>query len=163
MMVPRALNDTKKIRKAGADIFRARTIKKIVSAWGGYVWSVYTSLNSRIHPRFHPQIQLPNGGEPIVLLVVWVYYIWTTGRKKGNQGISRIISFLKEHERKMKGKRKFRISFFLVGDSQTSKHVFWKVYTWLGVWKPGPCFSPSRSNLGLVSSRLARFVWNREI
>ena len=41
MMVPRALNDTKKVRKAGADILRAGTIKKIVSAWGGYMWSVY--------------------------------------------------------------------------------------------------------------------------
>ena len=40
-MVPRALNDTKKIRKAGADIFRVGTVKKIVSAWGGYVGSVY--------------------------------------------------------------------------------------------------------------------------
>ena len=33
----------------------------------------------------------------------------------------------------MKEKRKFRISFFLVGDSQKSKRVFWKVYAWLGV------------------------------
>ena len=31
----------------------------------------------------------------------------------------------------MKEKRKFRISFFLVGDSQKSKRVFWEVYAWL--------------------------------
>ena len=29
--------------------------------------------------------------------------------------------------------------------------------------KSGTCFSPSQSNLGLVSSRFARFVRNREI
>ena len=65
----------------------------------------------------------------------------------------------------MKTKRKFRISFFPVGDSQKVKRVFWKVYAWLGLSvKVGTLFlSPSRSNLGLVSSRLAGFVRNREI
>ena len=38
-----------------------------------------------------------------------------------------------KHERKMKEKRKFRVSFFPVGASQKSKRVFWEVYAWLGV------------------------------
>ena len=33
----------------------------------------------------------------------------------------------------MKEKRTIQISFFLVGDSQKSKRVFWEVYAWLGV------------------------------
>ena len=33
----------------------------------------------------------------------------------------------------MKEQRKFRLSFFPVGDSQKSKRVFWEVYAWLGV------------------------------
>ena len=33
----------------------------------------------------------------------------------------------------MKEQRKFRFSFFPVGDSQKSKRVFWEVYAWLGV------------------------------
>ena len=65
--------------------------------------------------------------------VVWIYYIWTAGRKKGDWGISRIIRFSKENEREMKGTRKLWISFFPVGDSQKSKRVFWEVYAWLGV------------------------------
>ena len=32
----------------------------------------------------------------------------------------------------MKEQRKFRFSFFPVGDSQKSKRVFWEVYGWLG-------------------------------
>ena len=32
----------------------------------------------------------------------------------------------------MKEQRKFRFSFFPVGDSQKSKRVFWEVYAWLG-------------------------------
>ena len=64
--------------------------------------------------------------------VVWSYYIWDTGRKKGNWGISWIISFLMKSERKMKEPRKFRFSFFPVGDLQKSKRVFWEVYAWLG-------------------------------
>ena len=64
--------------------------------------------------------------------VVWIYYIWITGRKKGDWGISRIISFLMKHVRKMKEQRKIWFSFFPVGDSQKSKRVFWEVYAWLG-------------------------------
>ena len=65
--------------------------------------------------------------------VVWMYYIWITGRKKGNWGISRIIHCLKENGRKTKGIRKIWISFFPVGDSQKSKRVFLEVYAWLGL------------------------------
>ena len=65
----------------------------------------------------------------------------------------------------MKEKRKLEISFFPPGDSQKSTRVFWNVYAWLGLSvKVGTFFfSPSRSNLGLVSSRFAGFVRNREI
>ena len=38
-----------------------------------------------------------------------------------------------KNEREMKEQRKFRFSFFPVGDSQKSKRVFWEVYAWLGV------------------------------
>ena len=68
-------------------------------------------------------------------------------------------------EEKRKEKRIVLIPFLRHGDSQKEECVFWKVYAWLGlsvkVWDL--VFSPSRSNLGLVSSRLAGFVRNREI
>ena len=65
----------------------------------------------------------------------------------------------------MKEKRKFRISFFPVGDSQKSKRVSWEVYAWFSDLSESRelVFSPSRSNLGLVSSRFAGFVRKREI
>ena len=71
----------------------------------------------------------------------------------------------KNHEKTFRRPRKFWISFFPVGDSQKSKRVFWKVYAWLGFFGESRdlVFSPSRSNLGLVSSRFAGFVRNREI
>ena len=66
---------------------------------------------------------------------------------------------------KMKTKRRFLISFFPAGDSQKSKRVFWKGIRLVGGLGESRelVFSPSRSNLGLASSRLAGFVRNREI
>ena len=70
-----------------------------------------------------------------------------------------------KNERKIKEQRKFKFSFFPVGDSQKSKRVFLEGIRL--VWGFGESrdlvFSPSRSNLGLVSSRFAGFVRNREI
>ena len=65
----------------------------------------------------------------------------------------------------MKEQRKFRFSFFPVGDSQKSKRVFLggiRLVRGFGE-SHDLLFSPSRSNLGLVSSRFAGFVRNREI
>ena len=66
--------------------------------------------------------------------VVWIYYIWTTGQKKGDGGISRIISFVGENERKRKEKRNFRISFFFrLVTPRTQSVFFWEVYALLGL------------------------------
>ena len=65
----------------------------------------------------------------------------------------------------MKEQRNILISFFPVGDSQKSKTCLLEGIRLVRAFGESRdlVFSPSRSNLGLVSSRLAGFVRNREI
>ena len=68
IVVPGALNDTKKIRKASADIFSQilglnkpeKTLTNLIVLRIVFIWG------------------------RAICPVVWIYYIWITGRKKGN-------------------------------------------------------------------------------